>query len=72
MSELFDLAVQKAKELPEGERNVIATIILEELEDEARWKKSFSKSQDQLAKLAKEAIEEDRIGDTEELVPDLL
>jgi hypothetical protein len=58
--------------LPEAEKNVIATIILEELEDNARWKKAFSKSQDALAKLAAEAMEEDRKGLTKPLDPDLL
>ena len=72
MSDLFDRAVQKARTLPEAEKNVIATIILEELEDNARWKKAFSKSQDALAKLAAEAMEEDRKGLTKELDPDLL
>ena len=72
MSDLFDRAVQKARSLPEAEKNVIATIMLEELEDEARWKQSFSKSQDMLAKLAAGAMEEDRKGETKELDPDLL
>jgi hypothetical protein len=72
MSDLFDRAVQKARSLPEAEKNVIATIMLEELEDEARWKQSFSNSQDVLAKLAAEAMEEDRKGETKELDPDLL
>jgi hypothetical protein len=72
MSDLLDRAVQKARSLPEAEKNVIATIILEELEDEAHWKQAFSKSQDALAKLAAEAMEEDRKGETKELDPDLL
>ena len=72
MSDLFDRAIQKARTLPEAEKNVIATIILEELEDNARWNKAFSKSQDALAKLAAEAMEEDRKGLTKELDPDLL
>ena len=72
MSDLLDRAFQKARRLSEAEKNVIATIILEELEDEAHWKQSFSKSQDALAKLAAEAMEEDRKGETKELDPDLL
>ena len=59
MSELLDRAVQKARKLPNAEQNVIATIILEELEDEARWEQAFSRSQDALAKLAAEAMEEE-------------
>lgn len=55
-----------------AEQNVIAAIILEELEDEAYWEQAFSKSQDALAKLAAEAMKEDRKGETKELDPDLL
>ena len=72
MPDLLDRAVQKARRLPEAEKNVIAAIILEDLEDEAHWKQVFSKSQDTLAKLAVEAMEEDRRGETKELDPDLL
>jgi hypothetical protein len=72
MSDLFDRAIQKARMLPEAEKNVIAAIILEELEDDARGKKAFSKSQGALAKLAEKAMEEDRKGQTKELDPDLL
>ncbi len=72
MSDLLDRAVQKAQRLPEAEQNVIAAIILEEVEDEAYWKQAFSKSQDAIAKLAAEAMEEDRKDETKELDPDLL
>jgi len=72
MTDLLDRAFQKIRKLPETEKNVIASIILEELEDNARWKKAFSKSQDALAKLAAEAMEEDRKGLTKSLDPDLL
>jgi len=72
MSELLERAVEKARSLPDAEQNVIAAIILAEMEDEAHWKQAFSKSQDALAKLAAEAMEEDREGETKELDPDLL
>ena len=67
MSDLLDSAVQKARRLPEAEQNVIAAIILEELEDDAHCKQAFSKSQDALAKLAAEAMEEDRKGEARDL-----
>ena len=57
MTDLLDRAFQKIRTLPETEKNVIASIILEELEDNARWGKAFSKSQDALAELAAEAME---------------
>jgi len=72
MSKLLERAMKRARRLPDAEQDAIATIILEELEDEARWEQAFSKSQDALAKLAAEAMEEDRKGETKELDPDSL
>ena len=48
------------------------TIILEELEDETKWDKSFANSQDLLANLAGEAMNEYKAGKTEELDPETL
>ncbi|RUR72980.1 hypothetical protein PCC6912_59780 [Chlorogloeopsis fritschii PCC 6912] len=42
-------------------------MILEKLEDEARWDATFAKSQDVLAKLTSETTTEDRAGKTQEL-----
>lgn len=70
MSELLEHVLEKVKTLPDAEQDAIAAIILEELKDEARWEEAFAKSQDALAKLAAEAMEEDRKGETEELDPD--
>jgi len=72
MTALLNQAFNQAKSLTEGEQNAIAMIILEALEDEARWEKAFSKSHDVLTKLAKEAMEEDARGETVELNPDSL
>lgn len=72
MTALLNRAFNQAMSLTKAEQNAIAIIILEELEDEARWEKAFSKSHDVLAKLAKEAMEEDARGETVELDPDSL
>ena len=72
MSELLEHALEKARKLPDAEQDAIGAIILEELEDEARWEQAFAKSQDALAKLAAEAMEEDGRGETKELDPDSL
>ncbi len=37
MTELLNKAIARVKELPESQQNEIAAMILEELEDEARW-----------------------------------
>ncbi len=72
MTELLDRVVEKARRLPDPEQDAIAALILEELEDEVRWRKAFACSQDALAKLAQEATAEDRAGKTRELDPDAL
>jgi len=61
MSELLERALEKARKLPDAEQDAIAAIMFEELEDEARWEQAFAKSQDALAKLAEEAMEEERM-----------
>ena len=67
MTELLNQAVARIKNLPDNEQDAIATIILEELEDEMKWEQAFSDSQDLLAELAVEAMTEYRAGKTQEL-----
>ncbi|MCL0097259.1 hypothetical protein M1O19_01830 [Dehalococcoidia bacterium] len=64
MTKLLERAVEKTKKLPDSEQDAIAALILEELEDEMRWGKAFARSQDALAKLAREAMAEHRAGKT--------
>ncbi|MFP4008335.1 MAG: hypothetical protein ACLFV6_10085 [Spirulinaceae cyanobacterium] len=67
MTELLEQAIAKLQTLSENEQNAIASIILEELEDEQRWDDSFSRSPDVLAKLAASAMAEYHAGETQEL-----
>ena len=67
MTKLLEKAVIEVKKLPGPEQDAIAALILEEIKDEALWDKTFGKSQNALAKLAAEAIAEDRAGKTKEL-----
>lgn len=67
MTELLEQAFAKLKTLPASEQDAIATIIIEELEDEIRWDKAFSSSQNTLAKLAAEAMAEYHAFQTQEL-----
>ena len=52
MTQLLEKVLTEVYKLPPEEQDFIATIILEGLEDERRWEKSFAESQDQLAQLA--------------------
>lgn len=71
MTELLQKAIAKISNLPDEEQDTIATIILEELEDEKKWETVFANSQDVLATLAAEAMTEYRAGNTQELNPEL-
>jgi hypothetical protein len=66
MTNLLEKALQEAARLPEPEQDRIARLILDEIEDEARWQSSFEKSQDQLADLASAARKEIAGGDVRE------
>lgn len=72
MTELLEKAISKLKTLPTNEQDAIATMILDELEDEHRWDESFARSPDLLARLAAEAMTEYRAGKTQELDPEKL
>ncbi|MEN9518671.1 MAG: hypothetical protein RLZZ381_1259 [Cyanobacteriota bacterium] len=72
MTELLRQAIAKVQNLPENEQDNIAAIILEELEDEAKWEESFTASQDLLASLASEAMQEYEAGETQELDPETI
>lgn len=72
MTELLERAIARLQTLPESEQNAIASIILDEIEDERRWDEAFSRSPDILEKLAASAMAEYRTGKTQELDPETL
>ncbi len=72
MTELLERAIAQLKIRPVDQQNAIATMILEELEEEAKWDQSFARSPDLLAKLASEAMAEYHTGKTQELDPENL
>jgi len=67
MTRSLKKAFQAASKLPDAEQDALAAAILEELESERRWGELFQRSADPLAKLAKEALAEDRAGRTRPL-----
>jgi len=72
MTDLLKRAIARLQTLPESEQDAIASIILEEIEDERRWDEVFSRSPDILAKLAASAMAEYHAGKTQELDPETL
>lgn len=72
MTQLLERAYAEVAQLPETDQDVIAALILEALEDERKWQKSFAHSPDALARLAEEALAEHRAGRTQPLDPETL
>ena len=72
MTALLEKAVSKAASLPNDQQDALASLLLDEIEDDARWDASFAKSKGALSALAAEAMEEHRAGETEDLDPDTL
>jgi hypothetical protein len=62
MTKLLEQALTEIKKLSELEQDAIASLILDELADEARWQKSFAASHDVLAQMAEKARQDIRAG----------
>ncbi len=64
MTKLLKEVLAKLSKLSPERQDELAAWLLAEMEDEARWAKSFAESQDALEKLADEALEERKRGET--------
>ncbi len=67
MTTTLQEAFSRAAALPPERQETVAAIVLEEIDAEDRWQRSFAQSQDALSKLAAEALEEDAKGRTRDL-----
>jgi hypothetical protein len=67
MTQLLEKAISKAHSLPVYEQDILASIILDEIDSEKNWATSFAKSQDLLSTMAAEAITEHAAGKTKPL-----
>ena len=62
MTQAPSAAVASAAKLPDEEQNVLAAILLEEMESEERWSTLFAGSQNLLQQMASEAIQDFQAG----------
>lgn len=72
MTQLLNQAFQEASKLPDMQQNMIARWLLDELLVEKKWDSLFAESEDFLANLADEALNEHREGKTKPLNLDAL
>ncbi|HXP90039.1 MAG TPA: hypothetical protein VN931_03810 [Fibrobacteria bacterium] len=56
MTALMHQVVQHLESLPDSQQDIVASLLLEELEGEQRWDESLAGSQPKLALLAQEAL----------------
>jgi hypothetical protein len=64
MTQLLEDALRKVAALPREEQDAIAAQIIETLQDETAWKEKLASDPRKLCRLAEEAVEEQRRGET--------
>jgi len=72
MTKQLKKAFKEASALSEMEQNAIAKWLLDELQSERKWSKAFSASEDVLARLAEEALNDKKKGKVTPLNPSRL
>jgi hypothetical protein len=72
MSKLLDEAFAAAKKLPIDEQEAIATWLLAEIDANRRWDELFAQPSDVIERMADQALEDHRRGNTRPLDPDAL
>jgi len=64
MTQALAAAVASASRLPDEEQDVLASLLMAEMDSEERWNTLFSQSQGALADLAQQALLEHQAGET--------
>ena len=67
MTQALAAAVASASRLPDEEQDVLASLLMAEMDSEERWNTLFSQSQGALADLAQQALLEHQAGETQSL-----
>ena len=67
MTALLEQVLTEVHKLPPDQQDAIATLILEELRDEAQWNTAFEQSREALARLAQKVRSEKRAGNVKPL-----
>jgi hypothetical protein len=72
MTKSLENAIERLQQLPDDRQELLARLVLHELEEDERWLKSTAANVDKLQKLASDVIEADLRGECEPLDPDTL
>ncbi|NCA88373.1 MAG: hypothetical protein EOM92_05495 [Gammaproteobacteria bacterium] len=71
MTRMLEKAFEAASKLPVLEQNVLARVMLDEIASEQKWDALFAESEDVLALLAAEALQDEEQGKTREIFSQL-
>ena len=72
MTQLLERALEEIRKLSPVDQDALASILLEEIQDEELWDQTFARSQDKLARMAAKAREDIQAGKTRDLEIDEL
>ena len=72
MGRLLEKAISEASKLPESEQEAIGAWLLAEMQSETRWNELFAKPAPTLERMADQALQEHKQGQTIPLDPDAL
>jgi hypothetical protein len=67
MTKVLEEAFAKASALPKAAQDKLGRFLIAEIEAETEWDESFASSQDELARMAREALAEYDAGETKPL-----
>ncbi|MDQ3221674.1 MAG: hypothetical protein M3Q26_13180 [Acidobacteriota bacterium] len=67
MTKLLEKAFTEASRLPLATQNMIAEKLLEDIQEETKWDDTFADSQDELSRLADDALADFQNGKTKPL-----
>ena len=69
MTKALEVALREVSKLSEADQDALAEAILVEIRSEKAWEKAFASSEDEMERLADEALSEHRSGRTKPLDP---
>jgi hypothetical protein len=72
MTTSMEQAIERLRQVPEEQQDLIARLVLHEIDEEERWAKTTEQHSDKLATLVAEIVEADRRGECEPLDPEKL
>lgn len=72
MTRSLEIALERLKALPDKEQDILAQILLNEMDEDAKWDATTAKHADKLERLAQEILASLERGECEPLDPELL